>query len=877
MTSLFTHSLLNDTDRDVRGAYRAFSRETVHAPLLGRDKNDRSSANVKPPRRNYAVVAKEMAKTKSLEASFRNISDYLSLIERARNTIKGVEEKLTELEHTVDEASGLIDSDDYGSVSVGAIAGAGIDGIAVGSGTFSAISPVSTNGNGTGATFTIRTDGNGDYEIVNIDSDGQGFEVDDVITIAGTALGGSSNRNDATITVTEISSLNEITTSLELAADDIDRIALQLTAQTVVDEISAIINGSEFWDEEIFGGLRAIGYAQVGHQSSERTLIDIQELSTRTIGSYLNAYFVNGNFNDANNLEGSYVEETSVEAAGSLVSLYGWDIRLEQVALGPSITGSDAANGLITSTIGGFQTPNDPTPTPQNSDSPAQVSRGDNYLATGGSFSYSIAEDGLQLISDNLRVNGGDVIHGPYLISKNPVALNSGDTISFSWRGEVTDNAYDVYAYLLDADTGSTTELLDNYGNTTTGWSTVTHTLTADASYYFVFVSGSFDYDFTGSVTVASASGNSPVSGAITASAAGTAASGISAATASGTATGTSTFTNISQSSTSGNGSGAMFSISTNGSGAYSLGGINSAGSGYQVGDTITISGASLGGLAGVNDLTLTVTSLNPATYTVTQSSTTGLGSGAIFSISSDNSGNYSVTDITTFGENYALNDQVTIAGSNIGGADTQNDATLTLTSVGATTFSNVTQASTSGNGSGAIFTISIDGSGNYSVASVNSGGSGYEPDDTITVSGASLGGTSPAHDLTITINNIVTTSGAILHIDNISISRANEPQTIIEGIDISTKNAATEAATVIADAKKQIKFRNSYLASKELALLDSLKNISTQTTSSDLLITDLSLQESVRELKKLDVMNALMGDLQKAKYLLNSGLLKLI
>jgi hypothetical protein len=877
MTSLFTHSLLNDTDRDVRGAYQAFSRKTVRAPLLGKDKNDRSSANTQPPRRNYAVVAKEMAKSQSLNASFRNISHYLSLIERARNTIEGVEEKLTELDVIVDEAAGLIDIDDYNSVSVGAISSASIDGIASGSGTYTGISPTSTNGNGTGSTFTIRTDGSSDYEIVNIDSDGQGYEVGDVITIAGTALGGSSDRNDAIITVTEISSLNEITTSLEPAVDDIDRVALQLQAQSVVDEISAIINGSEFWDEEIFGGLRAIGYAQVGHQPNERTLIDIQELSTRTIGSYLNAYFVNGNFNDASNLEGSYVEETSVETASSLVSLYGWDIRLEQVALGPSVTGSDAANGLITSNIGGFQTPNDPTPTPQNSDSPAQVSRGDNYLANGGSFSYSIAGDGLQLISDNLRVNGGDVIHGPYLISKNPVALNSGDTISFSWKGEVTDNAYDVYAYLLDANTGSTTELLDNYGNTTTGWSTVTHTLTADASYYFVFVSGSFDYDFTGSVTVASASGSSPVSGAITASATGTAASGISAAIASGTATGTSTFTNISQSSTSGNGSGAMFSISTNGSGAYSLVGINSAGSGYQVGDTINISGANLGGLAGVNDLTLTVTSLNPATYTVTQSSTTGLGSGAIFSISSDNSGNYTVTNITTFGENYALNDQVTIAGSNIGGADTQNDAFLTLTSVGATTFSNVTQASTSGNGSGAIFTISIDGSGNYSVASVNSGGSGYEPDDTISVSGASLGGTSPAHDLTITVNNIVTTSGAILHIDNISISRANEPQTIIEGIDISTKNAATEAATVIADAKKQIKFRNSYLASKELALLDSLKNISTQTTSSDLLITDLSLQESVRELKKLDVMNALMGDLQKAKYLLNSGLLKLI
>ena len=82
------------------------------------------------------------------------------------------------------------------------------------------------------------------------------------------------------------------------------------------------------------------------------------------------------------------------------------------------------------------------------------------------------------------------------------------------------------------------------------------------------------------------------------------------------------------------------------------------------------------------------------------------------------------------------MNDQVTISGSNIGGTDSLNDATLTLTKVGATTFTNVTQASTSGNGSGAIFTISIDGVGNYNGASVTAGGSGYEPDDTITVSG---------------------------------------------------------------------------------------------------------------------------------------------
>ena len=88
---------------------------------------------------------------------------------------------------------------------------------------------------------------------------------------------------------------------------------------------------------------------------------------------------------------------------------------------------------------------------------------------------------------------------------------------------------------------------------------------------------------------------------------------------------------------------------------------------------------------------------------------------------------------------------------------------------------------------------------------------------------------------------------------------------------------AATEAATVIADAIKQIKFRDSYLASKELALQDSLNNISTQTMSSKLLITDLNVTETIRQLKKFEIMNLLLSDIQKAKYLLDSGLLHLI
>ena len=877
MTSLFSHGLLNDTDRNVQGAYKTFSRVSARVPLLRKGSEDRSSATMSPPREDFSVVAKEMAKTQSLAASFRNISSYLSTVERARDTLQAVEIKLTELDNVISAAAEFIDINDYFSMPVGAILSADISGTAVGSGTFASVSPIATSGSGKASTFTIRANGSGSYEIVNIDSEGSGYAVDDTITIAGADLGGTTPLNDAAMTVKGISNLNKLTTKLKLADDDIDRLTLQLQANKIVDDISAIINGSKFWDEEIFGGLRAIGYAQVGHTSGERTLIDIQALSTSTIGSYLNAYYVNSNFNAASDLEGSYVEEAPTETSGTLVSLYGWDIRLEQVALGPSPVGSDAANGLISASIGGFQTPTDPTPTPQNTDSPAQVSRGDDYRAQGGSFSYNIAGDGLQLISDNLRVNGGDVTHGPYLISKTPVALESGDKLSFRWRGEVTDNAYDVYAYLLNADTGGATELLDSHGNATTGWSTVTQTVTADASYYFVFVAGSFEYDFIGSIIGASASGNSPVNGAIAASVSGTAGSGINSVTAGGTSNGTASFSNVSQSLTSGNGSGAQFNVSANGAGNYNVEGISAAGNGYQIGDSITIAGASLGGTNGVNDLNLTVSALTAASYSVAQSSTNGSGSGAMFNVTSDSNGNYAVSDIPTFGSNYALNDQVVIAGSNLGGTDADNDATLTLTAVGATTIANVTQTSTTGTGSGAIFTIAIDGAGNYSVTSINSAGNGYEEGDSITFSGANLGGTSSSNDLTVLVENIETLSGAILHLDDVSVTRNDAPPTVISGIDVSTKNSATEAITVITDAIKQIKYRDSYLAGKEAALKNSINAISTQKTASNLLVTDLAVQDSLRQLKKTEVIKALTSDIQQAKYMAKIGMLQLI
>ena len=225
-------------------------------------------------------------------------------------------------------------------------------------------------------------------------------------------------------------------------------------------------------------------------------------------------------------------------------------------------------------------------------------------------------------------------------------------------------------------------------------------------------MAGTFEYDFIGSIIGASSTGNSPVNGAIAASVSGTAASGVNSVTAGGTSNGSASFTNVTQSLTNGNGSGAQFSISTDGAGNYSFGGVTTAGNGYQVGDSITINGASLGGVNGINNLTLTVTTLTSANFSVAQSSTTGSGSGAIFNLTSDANGNCSIRYFNIW-KNYALNDRVTIVGSSRG-TDTQNDATLTLTSVGATTINNLTQTSTT-ELAAALTTIAIDGAGNYS------------------------------------------------------------------------------------------------------------------------------------------------------------------
>ena len=100
------------------------------------------------------------------------------------------------------------------------------------------------------------------------------------------------------------------------------------------------------------------------------------------------------------------------------------------------------------------------------------------------------------------------------------------------------------------------------------------------------------------------------------------------------------------------------------------------------------------------------------------------------------------------------------------GSLQTSIFGSITGTAVGTThPITGLTQLSTSGRGSGAIFQVTVyyNGSGTSYInlgIDYNGGnqqyGTGYAVGDTVTIAGASLGGTTPANNLTFTIGNAV-------------------------------------------------------------------------------------------------------------------------
>jgi flagellin-like hook-associated protein FlgL len=208
----------------------------------------------------------------------------------------------------------------------------------------------------------------------------------------------------------------------------------------------------------------------VGRVDSEKNGLNGQPLRVNYVTE-----FVNGG------LEGS------LSVSGTTASMEGWKVYNSQVRL----------DGM--STITGWPTPSDAsdpygapltdTSTLANTFNGSIVKRSTNPSPSGGSY--------LQMGTSGITVTQGyGVIHGPYLVNDEPVDIPAGSSVQFDWRATGGGDAFDVYAYLLNVDTGETIELLNQTGasaGASTSWATQTVEVPKTGRYKFIFVSGTWD------------------------------------------------------------------------------------------------------------------------------------------------------------------------------------------------------------------------------------------------------------------------------------------------------------------------------------------------------------------------------------------------
>lgn len=173
--------------------------------------------------------------------------------------------------------------------------------------------------------------------------------------------------------------------------------------------------------------------------------------------------------------------------------LPGWDIYSSNVRL----------NG--NSTVAGWPTPVDATdppggPTIDETPSPATYS---TQLTNDLPSALSSPSRSLRLYNTG-TVGSFGVAHGPYAVSAAPIALEANDQVSFYWKAAGANDAYDIFAYLVNTTNGNIIELINSTGadaSATSPWTKVTKTITASQAspnknlpdYKFVFISGSYD------------------------------------------------------------------------------------------------------------------------------------------------------------------------------------------------------------------------------------------------------------------------------------------------------------------------------------------------------------------------------------------------
>lgn len=189
--------------------------------------------------------------------------------------------------------------------------------------------------------------------------------------------------------------------------------------------------------------------------------------------------------------------------SSNVFEISGWEFYLKQTKL----NGRDSVAGKLT--------PTDPTGTgvSASTDNTTKPTTADpwtfkyeftsNFLPPG----FSAPKQSVRLYTQSNVISPAyGILRGPYMVSKQAVRINSGSKVKFWYRGDGGEDAYDIFGYLLNVDTGSTLTLVNKSGTDATGdtpWTEVTFTVPTTGVYKFIFMNGSWDFT-GGTVTGAS-------------------------------------------------------------------------------------------------------------------------------------------------------------------------------------------------------------------------------------------------------------------------------------------------------------------------------------------------------------------------------------
>ena len=250
---------------------------------------------------------------------------------------------------------------------------------------------------------------------------------------------------------------------------------------------------------------------------------------------------------------------------------------------------------------------------------------------------------------------------------------------------------------------------------------------------------------------------------------------------------------------TGGTGSGLTVDTTVNADGVITGLALNAAGSGYLIGDTLTIANSNAGGVDTLNAGTLSG-GTGYATGSAIATTSSGSGSSATINITGvDGSGAITGIALNAHGTGYAIGETLTIANANASGVKT-----LGSISAGGTGYAAGSAIATTSAGSGTGLTVDVTvSSGVVSGVTINGDGSGYAASEVITITNANasgvntLGSISAAGTGYSTGSAIATTSGGsgtgvTIDIDSVGANGA------ITGVTLNADGSGYAASEVL-------------------------------------------------------------------------------